>query len=400
MLIIAVAAATSPAAALQTTRPVFGLSPLGTGQVGFSALGRHGDQAQHSVNAGAGFLIFFQEASALPLEISISGFSAFDLAQGDYHYGVIPAGTYSVVASLGGVATATGTIAVGAGKSVTALVYLSPDGASGSPTITGFTNDTSPPPIGQSKIVLRNTFSQSPVDVFLNGNRVATNLANDPSSPLSIEQTVASGAISIVVTRSGDPITDPLFTKTGDLVAGDLLNVFVVGASLANPTGLLASMLPLGSGYRLYASDGGVFDFGNASFFGSTGGMHLNKPVVGAAPSSIGLGYWLVASDGGVLSFGDANFHGSTGGMRLNKPIVGMSATPDDGGYWLVASDGGIFSFGDAKFYGSMGGTKLNKPIVGMASTPRPWILARGHGRRGVHIWRRCLLWIHWKYAT
>src|SRR6202034_2518623 len=81
-------------------------------------------------------------------------------------------------------------------------------------------------------------------------------------------------------------------------------------------------------------------------------------------------GYWLVASDGGVFSFGDARFHGSTGGVRLNKPVVGMVATPDGGGYWLVASDGGVFSFGDARFYGSTGGVTLNKPVVGMVATP------------------------------
>ena len=79
-----------------------------------------------------------------------------------------------------------------------------------------------------------------------------------------------------------------------------------------------------------------------------------------------GLGYWMAASDGGIFSFGDANFYGSMGGTVLNKPIVGMAATPDGKGYWLVASDGGIFSFGDANFYGSMGGTVLNKPIVGL----------------------------------
>ena len=61
-----------------------------------------------------------------------------------------------------------------------------------------------------------------------------------------------------------------------------------------------------------------------------------------------GGGYWLVASDGGIFSYGDAAFFGSRGGQPLNKPIVGMAATPDGGGYWLVASDGGIFSYGDA----------------------------------------------------
>ena len=58
-------------------------------------------------------------------------------------------------------------------------------------------------------------------------------------------------------------------------------------------------------------------------------------------------GYYLVASDGGVFTFGDARFYGSLGGQHLNRPIVGMAVTPDGGGYWLVASDGGVFSFGD-----------------------------------------------------
>jgi hypothetical protein len=74
-----------------------------------------------------------------------------------------------------------------------------------------------------------------------------------------------------------------------------------------------------------------------------------------------------VASDGGIFSFGDAGYFGSTGAVHLNKPIVGMAATPDGKGYWLVASDGGIFSFGDAGYFGSTGAVHLNKPIVGMA---------------------------------
>ena len=83
-----------------------------------------------------------------------------------------------------------------------------------------------------------------------------------------------------------------------------------------------------------------------------------------------GGGYWLVASDGGIFTFGDAKFYGSTGAIKLNKPIVGMAATPDGGGYWLVASDGGIFTFGDAAFYGSHRRMTLNKPIIGMIAGP------------------------------
>jgi len=123
------------------------------------------------------------------------------------------------------------------------------------------------------------------------------------------------------------------------------------------------------TGYRMVAGDGGVFDFGDAKFYGSMGGKPLNKPVVGSAATSTGGGYWEVASDGGIFTFGNAQFHGSMGGKPLNKPVVGMTADPATGGYWEVASDGGIFSF-TAPFYGSMGGKPLNQPIVGMSATP------------------------------
>jgi hypothetical protein len=131
---------------------------------------------------------------------------------------------------------------------------------------------------------------------------------------------------------------------------------------------------PDGDGYWLVASDGGIFAFGDARFYGSTGSVHLNQPVVGMASTPDGRGYWMVAADGGIFSFGDARFYGSTGNIHLNKAVVGMTAAPDGHGYWFVAADGGIFSFGDARFYGSTGGIHLNQPVVGMASTPD------GHG--------------------
>ena len=38
-----------------------------------------------------------------------------------------------------------------------------------------------------------------------------------------------------------------------------------------------------GGGYRLAAADGGIFSYGTAPFYGSTGNIHLTKPVVGVA---------------------------------------------------------------------------------------------------------------------
>ena len=137
------------------------------------------------------------------------------------------------------------------------------------------------------------------------------------------------------------------------------------------------------SGYRLVAADGGVFAFGNSAFYGSTGAIRLNQPIVGSTPTPSNKGYWFVAADGGIFNYGDAKFYGSTGAIRLNQPIVGMAATPSGNGYWLVAADGGIFNYGDAKFYGSTGAIRLNQPIVGMAATPSGkgyWLVAADGG--------------------
>ena len=120
-------------------------------------------------------------------------------------------------------------------------------------------------------------------------------------------------------------------------------------------------------GYWLVGSDGGIFTFGSAQFYGSTGSLHLQRPVVGITPTGDRGGYWLVASDGGIFSFGDAGFYGSIPGLglhpagsglpnSLDAPIVAMVPSFDGGGYFMVASDGGVFAFGNAKFAGSCPG--------------------------------------------
>ena len=165
-------------------------------------------------------------------------------------------------------------------------------------------------------------------------------------------------------------------------------------------------------GYWLVASDGGIFNFGDAGFFGSAGGLTLNKPIVGIAPTADGGGYWLVATDGGSSTTGTrrstappaASTSTSPSWAWPRRPTAGATGwwpptaassptatpsstarpgactstsrswawqpTPDGGGYWLVASDGGIFAYGDAQFYGSTGGIHLDQPIVGMAAMP------------------------------
>ncbi len=181
---------------------------------------------------------------------------------------------------------------------------------------------------------------------------------------------------SVMVAMAADPSAGP--ADQGLWLASADGGVFTQGsARFFGSTGALALQGPIvamaatpdGAGYWLAGLDGGVFAFGDAAFFGSMGGIPLNEPIVGLAATPDGQGYWLVAADGGIFAFGDAAFAGSMGGRPLVAPVTGMAPAPDGQGYWLVAADGGIFAFGAAPFYGSIGGAPLNDPVVGMAAT-------------------------------
>jgi hypothetical protein len=226
-------------------------------------------------------------------------------------------------------------------------------------------------------------------------SRTETSLVVVPPSPghalcvdVTVTNPVGTSATSVDATFA--------FGRSGScngyrFVASDG-GVFDFGsATFEGSTGDLALEAPIvgmattpdGNGYWLVASDGGIFTFGDAGFYGSTGAIHLNQPIVGMAATPDGKGYWLVASDGGIFTFGDAGYYGSASAIHLNQPIVGMAATPNGAGYWLVASDGGIFTFGDAGYYGSAGAIHLNQPIVGMAATPNGagyWLVASDGG--------------------
>ena len=180
------------------------------------------------------------------------------------------------------------------------------------------------------------------------------------------------------------------------------------------------------TGYRLTAADGGIFNFGNLPFCGSTGGIHLNQPVVGMAATTDGGGYWMVASDGGIFAFGDAGFYGSTGGDRTStspswawpppptaratgwwpptaasspsatpastaRPAASTSTSPSWAwppprtaratGWWppTAASSPSVTPASTAR----PGGIHLNQPIVGMAAAPDGrgyWLVAADGG--------------------
>ena len=203
------------------------------------------------------------------------------------------------------------------------------------------------------------------------------NVANIPGGATEFGQFVAA------VATSGDGAGSISSASASVCTVGpDGLTVTFVGfgactltASVSQGANYLAAsgspqtfnVNPAPRGYWLVGSDGGIFSFGAAGFYGSMGATRLQRPVVGITPTATRHGYWLVASDGGIFAFGDSSFYGSIPGVGLHPagsgqpnslaaPIVGMVPSTSGHGYFMVASDGGVFAFGDARFAGSCPG--------------------------------------------
>lgn len=171
-----------------------------------------------------------------------------------------------------------------------------------------------------------------------------------------------------------------------------------LGIHVNNIVGIQAT--PGGGGYWLVGSDGGVYAFGNAGYYGSAAGKS-SSPIVGMSTTYNGQGYTLVAADGGVFAFGDAGFHGSLPGIGKNvNNVVGVATDNNSGGYWMAGSDGGVYALpsgaggtalnnsassgaGGTAFYGSASKTSLYAPVVGIAETAGSngyWLVAADGG--------------------
>ncbi len=228
------------------------------------------------------------------------------------------------------------------------------------------------------------TVTPAPIAVAVSGSQANSgppNFAGTDSPPAGAA--IDTRGLTCGQVNSGTPISGNLPSGSYTLVAASCSGVTLSGSNATNYSPHYTSASgdftvtggpvppppppPPTYGYWLVGSDGGIFTFGSAQFYGSTGSIRLQRPVVGISPTASKGGYWLVASDGGVFAFGDAGYYGSIPGSglnpagsglphSLNAPIVGMVPSSDGGGYFMVASDGGVFAFGDARFEGSCPG--------------------------------------------
>ena len=139
--------------------------------------------------------------------------------------------------------------------------------------------------------------------------------------------------------------------------------------------------------YQFSPSDVSTLDYFHPSQSGQAVLAGLTWATSWWAPAPASTGYWLVASDGGIFSFGDAGFYGSAGSL-LNEPIVGMAATPTAAatGWWLPTAASSL----RRRRFPRLDGRRR--------STPRSWewrrlptagLLAGGFRRRHLRL-RRC----------
>ena len=250
-------------------------------------------------------------------------------------------------------------------------VFLPMDGYTFTDSGTGFVHGA-PPGSNNPPVAADQTISL-PAGASTGGTLTASDADSDPLT-YTILTAPTKGSVTLNDATTGSFTYVALPSASGS----DSFTFKANDGTADSNTATVTINLQPGQGYWLVASDGGIFTFGDAGFFGSTGGPPaLDQPVVSMVPTADRLGYWLVAADGGIFTFGDAGFFGSLGGQGLSD-IVGMAVTPDEQGYWMVASDGQVYTFGDAGDYGSAG--SVSDAIVGMAATPSGdgyWLVGR-----------------------
>jgi hypothetical protein len=110
-----------------------------------------------------------------------------------------------------------------------------------------------------------------------------------------------------------------------------------------------------GGGWLEVTASGAVATGSGANYFGDLRHRPAAQPIVVSnivqvRPTMDGFGYWLVGSDGSVYSFGDAQYFGSLPGLGLQvTDIVGLIPFSSGDGYEIVSVLRQTWKFGHGK---------------------------------------------------
>jgi hypothetical protein len=187
-------------------------------------------------------------------------------------------------------------------------------------------------------------------------------------SPAFAQRTQVSLVSLSAVGIAANPVINDGYAvafNTGRVYTHNMPNYGEVHGSL-NGSIVAIAMTPDGKGYYLAASDGGVFAFGDASFYGSAVQYHLTAPVTAMATTENDNGYWLLTANGSVYAFGQAPYDGNLLHVENQAPDVAINNLGAISGYMITDADGNSTVLMHEKGGGQVNMYQLNGPIVGV----------------------------------
>jgi len=175
-------------------------------------------------------------------------------------------------------------------------------------------------------------------------------------TPAGISPAVVALAMVALV---GAVVTASVTTPGALLAGGTALGVKTAARVGTLPAGAPALAPPFvditsapGGGWLEVTDQGVVWAGGGANYFGDLQRRVDGPPIavsniVQVRPTPDGFGYWLVGSDGSVYAFGDARFFGSLPALGLHaSDVAGLIPFSSGDGYELVSGLEHVWTFG------------------------------------------------------
>ena len=243
-------------------------------------------------------------AYATPLEVQVD----------DIH-GPVSGVTVTFTAPASG---ASGTFATCPGTGSSSTVCVVTTGSNGNATASAFTaNHTA----GQFTVT-----ASTPA-----ASDVGFDLTNTPGLPALSTITGGNNQAAIMGTSFGSPLQEKVTDSYGNPVSGVQVT-FTAPASGASGTFTTCDHgNPAPNECVVTTGSDGLATSSTFVANDTNGSYQVQATSPGVTTQAFNLtngrsGYWMVASDGGIFTFGDAGFYQSMGGQHLNAPIVGMAA--------------------------------------------------------------------------